>query len=82
MQKYNKNPMDSSKLLSSMPESHLYDEYRNRNLHQINIHMKDHEYQMANSGVQEEDMKKANNEITEKYQKVKPNFVNNVKINT
>lgn len=45
-----------------MAESHLYDEYRDRNLYKNNLPIKDHDYQMPNSGVQNEDMKKTNEE--------------------
>jgi hypothetical protein len=37
--KYDKNPMDSSKLKISVAEPHLYEEYRARNWFQNNLHM-------------------------------------------
>lgn len=45
--------MDSSKLKNSVPEAHFFDDYRNRNLYNINLPIKDHEYEMAASGTQE-----------------------------
>lgn len=74
--------MDSSKLKTSVAEAHLFDEYRNRNLFNTNLPMKDHDYQMASSGVQDEDLKAANGESPNKHQIVKPTYINNVKINT
>ena len=66
-----------------MPESHLFDEYRNRNLYDNNLPMKDHHYQMPTSGVQNQDLQKANDLSPNKMnQIVKPKFANNVKINT
>ena len=52
-QKYNKNQMDNSKLKSSVPEGHLFDDFRNRNLYNINLPIKDHNYEMPTSGAQE-----------------------------
>ena len=83
MQKYNKNSLDLSKMKDAVPDSHLYDKYRNRNLYQLNLPIKDHSYNMPKHGVQELELRKTNEESPHRENRiVKPNHATNIRMNT